>query len=102
MVYASEKMTSQVDSTNIRVIRSVATTAGAIKELLDELGRHVVRIWLPTVAAAAFALGCIAGIKFESGRSCPAVPQSLPLPSSPSVDQTPAPEAQKTHKQRER
>jgi hypothetical protein len=101
MVFASEKMTSQVDSTNVRVIRSVEATAGAIRDLLNELARHVVRVWLPTVAAAAFALGCIAGIKFESVRSCPISPQIVAQPSNPSVDPmaTPPANAQKTHKQ---
>jgi hypothetical protein len=41
----------------------------------NELARHVVRVRLPTVAPTAFALGCVVGIKFESGRSCPAPPQ---------------------------
>jgi hypothetical protein len=101
MVFASEKMTSQLDSTNVRVIRSVETTAAAISDLLNELARHVVRVWLPTVAAAAFALGCIAGIKFESGRPCPASPQIVAQPSNPPVDPPPAPPAdvQKARKQ---
>lgn len=104
IVYASEKMTSQVDSANTRVIRSVETTAGAIKELLNELARHVVRIWLPIVAAAGFALGCIAGIKFENGRSCTAPPQIVAQPQNLPVDPTPASpaSAQKTHKQHSR
>jgi hypothetical protein len=104
MVNVSETMTSQVDSTNIHVIRSVETTAGIIGDLLNELARHVVRIWLPIVAAAAFALGCIAGIKFESWRSCPVPPQFVAQPSSPSVDPTPVPfvGAQKAGKQHDR
>jgi len=104
MTYASESMTSQVDSTSVHVIRSVETTAGIIRDLLNELARHVVRIWLPTIAAAAFALGCIAGIKFESWQSCPAPPQIVPQTSNQSVDPTPVPAApregaQKAHKQ---
>lgn len=33
--------------------RSVETTAGIIRDLLNELARHVVRIWLPIIAAAS-------------------------------------------------
>ena len=99
---SARKMTSQVDSTNVRVIRSVETTSAAIRDLFNELARHVVRIWLPTVAAVAFALRCIAGIKFESARSCPTSPHIVAQPSNPSVDPMPTPPpagAQKTRKQ---
>lgn len=55
MVNVSETMTSQVDSTSVHVIRSVETTARIITDLLSELARHVVSIWLPIIAAATFA-----------------------------------------------
>jgi hypothetical protein len=101
MVNVSETLASQVDSTNVHVIRSVETTAGIIRDLLNELARHVVHFWLPIIAAAAFSLGCIAGIKFESWRSCPAPQQIVTRPSTPSVDSTTAPPVatQKTQKQ---
>lgn len=52
----------------------------AIRDLLNELVRLVVRVWLPAAAAAAFALGCIAGIRFQSARSCPTSPQIVAQP----------------------
>lgn len=100
IVYTTDRMTSQVDSTNGHVLRSVENTARIVSELLNELARHVVRVWLPTVATAAFALGCVVGIRFESGRSCPTPPQIVVQPSNPPVDATPARPtgALKTHK----
>jgi hypothetical protein len=104
MMNVSERMTSQVDSTNGHLIRSVETTARVVSELLHELARHVVRIWLPTVATAAFVLGCVAGIKFESGRSCPSPTPIVAQPTIPLVNPSPEPpaDAQKAHKQRGR
>jgi hypothetical protein len=101
ITHANKTMTSQVESTNNHVTRSVESSARMIRELLDELAHHVVRVWLPTVATAAFVLGCMVGIRFESGRSCPTPPPIVEQPPSPSADPLPAPpaSAQNTHKQ---
>src|SRR5487761_1320628 len=39
--------------------------AREIDKLLNQLGRHVVRVWLPTIATAAFVIGLWTGIEVE-------------------------------------
>lgn len=95
MVNTSDSMVSRVDYANNHVIRSVENTARITGDLLNELAHHVVRIWLPIIAAATFALGLWAGTALkhcrqsectapaypsQNSQTTPTAPRQIPLP----------------------
>jgi hypothetical protein len=66
MTHPNMGIAAQVSTANDRVVYSVECRAREIDKLLNQLGRHVVRVWLPTIATAAFVIGLWAGIEVES------------------------------------
>lgn len=94
----------QVRQANNALSESLENRARKIDALLFHLTRHLVRVWMPTVATAAFALGCIVGITVESRHSNPPPAQVTvqPLaPATPDLSQTPTDE-HRSHKRHER
>ena len=65
MYHPNMGIAAQVSTANDRVVYSVECRAREIDKLLNQLGRHVVRVWLPTIATAAFVIGLWAGIQVE-------------------------------------
>ncbi len=65
MTHPNMGIAAQVSTANDRVVYSVECRAREIDKLLNQLGRHVVRVWLPTIATAAFVIGLWAGIEVE-------------------------------------
>ncbi len=71
---------AKVLSANESLLRSMATRAQQIHDLLGRLEKQVWAIWLPVVASAALALGFFLGAWFASERQT--------TPETPSMDQT--------------
>ncbi len=90
----------QVRHTNNALSRELETRAHKIDALLFHLTRHLVRVWVPTIATAAFALGCIVGIAVESKHPVLPFAQVKIQPPNPPVHllSTPLPEGHKISK----
>jgi hypothetical protein len=83
---------------------SLESRARKIDALLFHLTRHLVRVWMPTVTTAAFALGFIVGITVESRHSNPPPAQVMVQPQAPAMpdlSQTPI-DGHKPHKRHEK
>lgn len=90
MTHPNMGIAAQVSTANDRVVYSVEYRAREIDKLLNQLGRHVVRVWLPTIATAAFVIGLWAGIEVERFHK-PDV--AAPVYSSQTVGSAPQPGA---------
>ena len=80
---------AKVRSANESLLRSMATRAQQIDDLLGRPGKQVWEIWLPVVASAALALGFVLGTWFASERQAtpdtPSAAQSQQKPAAPDV-----------------
>jgi hypothetical protein len=83
----------QVRQANNALNEALDTRARKIDALLFHLTRHLVRVWMPTVATAAFALGCIVGITIESRHSDPPPSQVTVQTQAPAAPKLPLPSA---------
>jgi hypothetical protein len=93
----------QVRQANNALSESLESRARKIDGLLFHLTRHLVRVWMPTIATAAFALGCIVGIIVESRHFNPPAQVTVQpqAPVTPALSETPT-DGHKSHKWHER
>lgn len=76
----------QVRQANNALNESLESRARKIDALLSHLSGHLLRVWIPTIATAAFALGCVVGSSIESRHS---VPPSVQVTAQPQVQAVP-------------
>jgi hypothetical protein len=73
----------KIRSANESLLRSMATRAQEIDDLLGRLGKQVWATWLPVVASAALALGFVLGTWFANERQ--ATPETPSAAKAPQV-----------------
>ena len=92
---------AKVRSANESLLRSIATRAQQIDDLLGRLEKQVWAIWLPVVATAALALGFFLGTWFADERQAttekPISAQSQPELVVPDVPQQAPPQRHANH-----
>jgi hypothetical protein len=86
---------AKVQSANEYLLRSMASRAQQIDDLLARLEKQVWAIWLPVIASAALALGFALGTWFANVRqgmpeaSSAAQSQQMPMPEAPAQQVVP-------------
>lgn len=93
---------AKVQSANESLLRSMASRAQQIDDLLARLEKQLWAIWFPVVASAALALGFFLGTWFASERQAtpetPSVPQSQQRLAAPDVPPQAVPQQRPKHR----